>query len=173
MVDKGAIISPCQRYRYFLWRTWDETKNVLVYCMLNPSTADENIDDPTIKRCVERAKRMGFGSIHVVNLFAFRATDPRELYTAADPVGPDNDQWIKDVGQHQYVKGKLVRRDDSMFLCGWGSHGGLRGRDKEVLDLLKLTRIWPYALKMTRGGQPSHPLYIGYNIYPHRIGETP
>jgi hypothetical protein len=113
---------------------------------------------------MERARRLGFGGIKVVNLFALRATDPSELYRAADPVGRENDRWI--------VKAATNRQDD-MVLCGWGSHGSLRDRDKEVLDLLKLSRINPHVLKLTRGGQPAHPLYIGYNTMPYRMGETP
>ncbi len=92
----GAIFSPSQNYRYRLWRRWSDG-HTLAWCMLNPSTADASQNDPTIERCVRRAKQLGYGAIEVVNLFAYRSTNPSALYTVTDPVGPDNDAHITEV----------------------------------------------------------------------------
>ena len=90
----GALFSPDRVYRYRLWRRWKPEEPALVYVMLNPSTADEIDSDATVTRCIERARRMGYGGIEVVNLFALRSTDPTALYRHEAPVGPENDQHI-------------------------------------------------------------------------------
>src|ERR1700749_3282622 len=93
--ESTAVISDCKKYRYLLRRTWDERRIRVLFIMLNPSTADAEIDDPTIKSCVRLCKENGFGSIEVVNLFGWRATDPKELLEVDDPVGPRNDCIIE------------------------------------------------------------------------------
>lgn len=152
---KSADFSDCGTYRYMLTRIWDMSKPNVAFCMLNPSTADELVNDPTVERCERRARMLGYGGLVVVNLFAFRATDPNELYDAEDPVGPDNDAFIKD-----------AIKLSSLFVCGWGNHGTLTGRNLEVLNLLKSLGIEPHALKINMDGSPAHPLYIAYKAQP-------
>lgn len=154
----GAAFSPCRTYRYRLWRTWDATKPPLVFCMLNPSTADAEADDPTVSRCKERARRMGAGGLVVVNLFALRSTDPRALYRHVDPVGPDNDTAILDAAG----QGDLV--------CAWGNHGKLHGRAAKVLALLLAAGLPALALRVSKDGHPSHPLYLPYDLQPKPFG---
>lgn len=150
----GATFSACKSYRYRLWRTWDAAKPPLVFCMLNPSTADAEADDPTVSRCKERARRMGAGGLVVVNLFALRSTDPKALYQHADPVGPDNDSAILDAAS----QGDLV--------CAWGNHGKLYGRAAKVLALLRAAGLPALALRVSKEGHPSHPLYLPYELQP-------
>ncbi len=90
----AAHFSPCGCYRYRLSLSWDDAAPRLLVVMLNPSTADETLLDPTATRCVLRARALGFGAVWIVNLFALRATDPRALRGADDPVGPGNDAAI-------------------------------------------------------------------------------
>ena len=154
-MDKGAIISPCGRYRYMLWRTWDDALPLLVYVMLNPSTADGELDDATIRVCMGRAKQMGYGGIIVVNLFAWRATSPADMKAAEDPVGPENDAWIRTV--------VLINSD---VIVAWGTHGTFKDRDKAVLRLLRKTKAKIRALRITKDGHPCHPLRIPYSEEP-------
>jgi hypothetical protein len=150
----GAEFSECKKYRYSLFRDWDNTKPVLGFCMLNPSTADEVANDPTIARCQRRAELCGYGGIVVVNIFAFRSTDPNKLYNVKDPIGPDNDLFISNAAARCRT-----------MICGWGKHGSYNGRGEEVLSILKkYTRVC--ALKVNKDGSPSHPLYIGYDVEP-------
>lgn len=149
-----AVYSDCERYRYALTRVWAPGCRLLVV-MLNPSTATETANDPTVERCERRARAMGFGGFRVVNLFAFRATDPRALRAVADPVGPDNDAAL----------GAGAVWADAI-LCGWGGHGALLGRDRAVAATLRAQTRPLWHLGLTRQGQPKHPLYIGYDQQP-------
>jgi len=146
--SKTAILSPCGTYRYMLGRhVLPQGSGTCNFIMLNPSTADATEDDPTITRCIGFAKRWGFADLVVTNLFAFRATDPRELSKASDPIGPDNDRLIL-----KYA------RDASFIVYAWGQHGTLKGRDKAVLSML---RGFPtFFLQKTKAGHPGHPLYL-------------
>lgn len=152
----SAVYSDCGAYRYALTREWGDGGRLL-FVMLNPSTADERRNDPTVERCERRARALGFGAMRVVNIFAFRATDPRVLRRAPDPVGPGNDRVLADsVGW------------SDMVLCAWGAHGAHRGRGDQVEENLRsLTpRLW--HLGLTRAGAPRHPLYIGYAVRPSK-----
>lgn len=148
-----ATFSPCKQYRYTLTRTWDEELPRIVFIMLNPSKATAEISDPTVSRCLERAKRLGFGSLTVLNIFAYRSTNPQDLYKLDDPVGPENDWAIT-----------AAIKAGSTVICGWGNHGRLHGRGAIVLDLLWSIGHKPRALKMTSLGEPWHPLYLGYSL---------
>lgn len=133
-------------YRYTLTRTWDADTEPIVFMMLNPSIADASQDDPTIRRCIGFAKREGFGGIIVVNLYAFRATDPRAMLAAADPIGPENDRIITDT-----VDGLTV-------VAAWGVNAEPH-RVASVLAMLpQRTRL--RALGVTKDGHPRHPLYV-------------
>lgn len=95
----GAVFSPCRTYRYGLWRIWNPGAPLLAFIMLNPSTADDVVNDPTVERCVRRAVSMGYGGLRVANIFALRSTDPTQLYVSVDPIGPDNDTAIIEAAQ--------------------------------------------------------------------------
>jgi hypothetical protein len=132
-------------YRYTLRRTWEPDLPVVLFVGLNPSTADETHDDPTIRRCVGFARRWGYGGLIVVNLFAWQTTDPRALRKAIDPVGLENDAWI--------LRGQ---EEADRVVAAWGNGGTFRGRAGEVLPRLRE----PYALGINQSGQPVHPLYV-------------
>lgn len=153
--ESGAIFSDCRNYRYELWRIWDVTKPTLTFIMLNPSTADAMINDPTVERCERRAIAGGFGRLNVVNIFAYRSTDPSKLYTLADPIGQLNNAHICEVA---------MRSD--MVICGWGKHGALHDRGNEVIEMLLSKYIKLYALKINKDESPKHPLYVGYDAEP-------
>jgi hypothetical protein len=144
-VSKGAKISEDGRYRYALLRRWGDGPFV-TFVMLNPSTADAEVDDPTIRRCIGFAKRWGFDALHVVNLFALRATDPRELAKADDPIGPENDLYLM---RHALAEGPMV--------AAWGAHPMARERAKAFTDRMFVR--WS-ALGTTADGYPRHPLYV-------------
>jgi hypothetical protein len=152
--ESSALVSPCGTYRYYLTREWDRHRPCCMWVMLNPSTADARQDDPTIRRCVGFAQGWGYGSIVVCNLFAFRATDPRELANAADPVGPDNDACLQ---------GQIA--EASRVICGWGVLAKKWvPRADHVLGLIRAAGYMPYCVKRTRAGFPSHPLYLPQDL---------
>ena len=150
-----AIYSPCEAYRYALTRVWDPTGRRLTCVMLNPSTATEAQNDPTVERCERRARALGYGAFRVANIFAFRATDPKVMRAAADPVGPGNDAAIAEAAAWA-----------DTVLCAWGSHGAHLDRGRAVERLLRATGRPLAHLGLTQGGHPKHPLYIGYAVQP-------
>ena len=157
----GAEVSPCGRYRYWLWRRWapprGEGRDRVLFVMLNPSTADAGVDDPTLRRCIAFARAWGFGSLEVVNLFALRSPDPDRLLRggAADPeaIGPDNDT-------HLVV---AANRAD-VLVVAWGAHPAAAARRDAVLELLRGRPL--HCLGTTRGGEPRHPLYVRGDVRP-------
>ena len=144
-----ALYSACGTFRYLLTREWDPAAPRLLFVMLNPSTASEMRNDPTVARCEARARAMGQGALRVANLFAFRATDPRALRRAADPVGPRNDRLLAD---------SALWAD--AVICAWGNHGALMGRAAGVEALLRAAGRPVLHLGLTGAGQPRHPLYV-------------
>lgn len=155
----SAVFSDCGRYRYRLDRIWNSRLPPLLFGMLNPSTADHVRNDATIERCQRRAFSLGFGSLIVWNLFAFRATDPSILKREPDPVGPRNDEFIRCALREGHRKGGLA-------LIGWGAHGQLMGRNGQVLEMAREVGVALYCLGVTKGGDPKHPLYISYGAKP-------
>lgn len=149
-----AVYSPCESYRYSLERLWDMAPP-LVCVMLNPSTATELANDPTIARCETRARAGGFGGVRIVNLFAFRATDPRDLKRATAPVGPDNDTRLL-----------TACAGAGLVLAGWGIHGAHLNRADAVLTMLRDKGVQIHTLGQTKDGHPRHPLYVGYATQP-------
>lgn len=145
----GATFSPCRTWRYDLWRRWGEGP-MAAFVLLNPSSATEMEDDPTIRRCIGFAKRWNMAGIHILNIFALRATDPAHLYRAPDPVGPDNDRAIFDIASRC-----------QLIVCGWGNHGILHGRGQAVAEML--SRFQPQYLALNQTGEPRHPLYVRYS----------
>lgn len=155
----GATFSNCRTYRYALWRHWDESKPKAMFLMLNPSTADETRNDPTVERCQRRAEMMGYGGLLVCNIFALRSTDPKTLYVAEDPIGPQNDLAII-----------MGAKQSALIVCGWGAHGKYLGRGRAVHAMLTDRGYKPHYLRRTKDGQPGHPLYIGYDVQPQLWG---
>ena len=143
-INKSATFSNCRKYRYALSRSWDDKKKIVLFIGLNPSTADEKKDDPTIRRCINYAQSWGFGGLQVANLFAYRATKPTKLRYVENPVGDDNDQQLI----------KLSRMAD-LTVAAWGNEGALINRDKQVIKLIPNLM----CLKINKSGQPAHPLY--------------
>jgi hypothetical protein len=139
-----AELSPCKNYRYALWREWSDEPQVL-FVMLNPSTADDSQDDPTIRRCIAFAKQWGYGGLIVANLFAWRSPYPAHLKNARDPIGPSNDQWLK----------KLAKQSAAV-VGAWGNHGTYMQRGQAVAALFPGLQ----CLGVTKQGQPRHPLYV-------------
>lgn len=150
-----AIYSECERYRYALTRIWDAGGARVLFVMLNPSTATERQNDPTVERCERRARALGFGAFRVCNIFAWRATDPRRMRAAADPVGPGNDAAIVDG----------CAWADSI-VCAWGTHGAHLARGAQAEALMRATGAGLSHLGLTKEGHPRHPLYIPYSAQP-------
>ena len=161
--ESGAEISPCKKYRYSLWRIWDQGKPLCMFIMLNPSTADANEDDPTIRRCIGFAKSWGYGGILIGNLFSFRTKNPEKLWTAylnylcrSKNIEP-NDQFY-----FHYLK-EMKDKIDGIVIAGWGNNG------KNYERQIKKTRsVFPvlYHLGLTKNGQPRHPLYLKSDTKP-------
>lgn len=175
-MNRVCEFSPCRKWRYTLWREWDlaqglpyghfgdsgweplplHTKSEFVqFVGLNPSTADETQDDPTVRRCIGYAKSWGYGAMCMTNLFAWRETDPFKMMQVASPVGPDNDKWIGEVA-----------REAGLVIAAWGTKGRFRGlcdeRQKEVLALIRNV----HCLRITKDGFPEHPLYLPKALTP-------
>ncbi len=144
-----AIFSPCREYRYLLRRIVGFGQGKVVFIMLNPSTADEELNDPTIRRCMNFTRQWGHSFLEVVNLFAYRATDPRELRRVSDPIGPDNDFHILD-----------SCKDSDVVIAAWGNHGEFQGRAAAVMQMLQEDLIRIEVLGATKSGNPRHPLYV-------------
>jgi len=150
-----AVYSDCECYRYLLTRVWDTGGEKALFIMLNPSTATEVQNDPTVERCERRARTLGFGAFRVTNIFAWRETDPKKMRAAPEPVGPENDMAILE---------SCAWAD--RIICAWGAHGAHLDRGRQVEALLRQGG-WPlYHLGLTKAGQPKHPLYIGYAVQP-------
>lgn len=150
----GARFSPCRTWRYLLWRQWN-SEPICTWIMLNPSTADEVANDPTVERCERRARAWGFGGLRVVNLFALRSTDPAALRTHPDPIGPENDERLL---------GATVGAE--LVICAWGAGGALLHRATLVRAMLVACGVELFALKCNADGQPAHPLYLPYSLKP-------
>ncbi len=150
-----AVYSDCEAYRYELTRVWDAAGQQALFVMLNPSTATEYQNDPTVERCERRARALGFGAFRVTNIFAFRATDPKVMRAMADPIGPENNEAIADGAAWA-----------DRIICAWGSHGAHLERGAIVENLLRATAKPLWHLGLTQAGQPKHPLYIGYDRQP-------
>lgn len=161
-----ASISEDGKYRWVLARVWDANKPMACFVMLNPSTADSETDDPTIRKCNGFAHRLGFGSISVVNLFAYRSTYPRDLLEAEDPVGTEfNDKLILSVTKTLIARGGLT-------IVGWGGSvpAKLSARVPYVVSMLRDNGIPLYSLRFNRDGSPAHPLMLPYSCKPVRFG---
>lgn len=153
----GATFSPCRKWRYVLWRRWDDSKPACNFLMLNPSTADETLPDNTVTRCKLFAMDWGYGSLIVTNLFAWRATDPDEMKAAADPIGPENDRHILEVATWCEI-----------VVFAHGVHGQHKLRNGIVHAMFQRHGLEPKMrhLGLTKGGYPKHPLYLKKTLKP-------
>lgn len=151
-----AEFSADRKYRYKLEIRWDDGP-ACNFLMLNPSTADEVVNDPTVERCERRARAWGFGAVVITNLFAYRATDPRDMREQADPVGAHNDAAILSAAQ-----------SSDLLVCAWGNHGIHLGRAAAVRGLIG--HLSPKCLRVSNSGEPCHPLYLPYSLEPIPYG---
>ncbi len=152
-VEKSAIMSRCGHYRYLLSRNWDGSLPIVAFIGLNPSTADHRNDDPTTRVCINYAKRWGYGGLFLANLFSYRSTDPDNLYSVDDPIGPRADRYLS----------QIVKEAD-LVICCWTSRGALMGRDREVYRKIPD----PHCLAILGDGSPGHPLYKSALLKPMR-----
>ena len=156
-IHRSAIVSPDGRYRYRLDRRWALSQGVrMAFVMLNPSTADGMVDDPTIRRCIGFAQREGAASLQVVNLFAYRATDPKFLANAkrkgVDIAGEFNDDYLAD-----------VLHTAAIVVAAWGAHKEASSRAGHLADMAAASGARLMCLGTTKNGSPRHPLYVRAN----------
>lgn len=154
-IIRSAIFDSSNEYRYILSRKWNEKSQSAAFIMLNPSTADSNTDDNTIRRCIGFANSWGCGSLNVVNLFAYKATDPKLLRHAIDPVGKENDKYILQALSKSHI-----------IIAAWGNNGHYLERDKKVLKLIKDNGYNVHCFEITKEGQPKHVLYVKKSTTP-------
>ncbi|HAL86211.1 MAG TPA: hypothetical protein DCM31_04640 [Deferribacteraceae bacterium] len=162
LTPAGAIFSQCRKYRYVLWRNWGVEKKRVVFIGLNPSTADEKIDDPTVRRCITYAKNWGFSGMFMLNIFAFRSTNPKLMKAEPDPVGVDNDFWLEKI---------CSTPEAQLVIAKWGNHGVHNKRSEAIKRLLPQLS----CLGVTNAGEPKHILYLPYGLEPtlyHKRGQS-
>lgn len=147
----GADFSPCRKWRYVLWRQWGAGDRFVSFIGLNPSTADETKNDPTVTRCINYAKRWGFDGMYMLNIFAYRATDPRDMKAVPDPVGPGNDAALLEY----WARSEIT-------VAAWGVHGAYRDRAASVRRRI----AGLHCLGITKDGNPKHPLYLKSELRP-------
>ena len=153
--SQTATFSPDRKYRYTLWRWWSR-KPFAMFIGLNPSTADETNDDPTIRRCISFASDWGYGGLCMTNLFAIRATDPKKMIEHPEPIGPDNDAWLLRLSQQAGI-----------VIAAWGTRGVHQHRNEIVCSMIKNLN----CLGLTKEGHPRHPLYLPKNVEPRTLKE--
>ena len=149
-MQRGAQFSPCRNYRYSLWRRWGDGPYAM-FVGLNPSTADETVDDPTIRRCIAFARSWGYDALCMTNLFAFRATKPEDMLAQADPIGSENDLYLT-----------TLSAGAGVVVAAWGVHGVHQKRNDAVRLLLPKL----HYLRLTKEGHPGHPLYLPALLLP-------
>lgn len=155
MKGSGATISKCKKYRYSLWRIWTKDKPLCMFIMLNPSTADVNEDDPTIRRCIGFAKSWDYGGILIGNVIAYRATNPNELKTLLDFRTKENEKHLKNM-LHKVILTKGI------IIAAWGNHG----KNYLPRSMFYNSNLSVHHLGLTKSGQPKHPLYLKSSTKP-------
>lgn len=168
-MGSSAIISPCERYRYHLVRTWDAAKPPMIFVMLNPSTADHMQDDPTIRKCIGFARKYNCGAVEVFNLFAYRATKPADLKAAGWDVGPRNDSII--LTRLHAIK---QRWGNIAVVLAWGANA--RGRPQRAIEMVYKLQDNGYrlqCLKLLDDNTPAHPLMLPYSCDLQPYKESP
>ena len=155
-----ATISDDNMYRYTLSRIWDENKDLVMFLMLNPSTADDKVNDPTIRRCINYAKSWNYGGVLVTNLFAYRSTYPKKLLEISDPIGPENLNYLENLNERV-----------SMCVCSWGKSLTVDKLLKKFPNYKPLSKINSHKLRyleLSKDGTPKHPLYLKKDILPNK-----
>jgi hypothetical protein len=153
-MEKDAFISACGRYRYWLTRHWDSRLPIVIYIMLNPSIADADHDDPTLRRCIGFARDQGYGGLKIVNLFAWRSPNVDSLWDEAiDVIGPDNNRTLN-------TTLATAAANDTRVVAAWGANGDHRGRAAFVKKKAEALGIELNCLGQTQSGHPRHPLYV-------------
>lgn len=158
--ERDALVSPCGQFRYWLMRRW-ASGPMLLFVMLNPSVADDRIDDATIRRCATFSDSHGYGGFYVANLFAYRATKPADLKRAGYPVGPESDAHLR----------RLLSQCGDVCVA-WGANAANLERPQIVLPMIRSFGIVPRCLAITRSGHPQHPLMLASacRLHPFTIG---
>lgn len=150
MANNEYIFSHDNKYRYTLFNCWEEKRGCIAFVGLNPTIANRDHNNATVTRCINYAKSWGYGAMYMLNLFALIAPNHKILKNNPDPIGSDNDGYLK------YILSAMPA------VCCWGNHGTYMNRDKQILNLIK----FPLCLKKNKGGQPSHPLSLKANLEP-------
>lgn len=158
-VRPNALLSEDGVYRYWLSRTWSPAP-VVLWIMLNPSTATAHEDDNTIRKCQKFARSWGYGGIYVANIFALRSRDPRALLEHPDPIGPENDRRLLELANVQGSLPGLNSGQTFPIIAAWGAHGLIGGRGPEVRRMFQEAGRKLYYLRLTKSGHPWHPLYL-------------
>ncbi len=151
-MNNKTILSEDRIYRYTLWRKISEGGRYINFICLNPSTADEKINDATIRKCIGFTKLLGFDSFCMTNLFAYRDVSPKNMKQYYNPIGEENDKYIKEIA-----------KNSSLIICGWGNHGSFMDRGNVLIYKLKLLGLNPMCFDKNKDGSPKHPLYVKYN----------
>ncbi len=157
-----AYISECQKYRYSLTRIWDDSKDSIMFVMLNPSIADSEVNDRTITKCINFAKSWGYGGMYVCNLFSYRSTDPYELLNVSNPVGDENGRVIQEMAEKV-----------NLIICGWGKDKIINKlfKDSSPYKELLFAKSKLHYLRINKPGNPSHLLYLPNNLTPIELSE--
>lgn len=154
IMNKSATFSACRKYRYTLWRCWEGLfwrPGYVMFIGLNPSTADETNDDPTIRRCIRYTRDWDYSGLCMTNLFAFRATSPDDMKAVDNPIGPDNNRTLIDMAEYAEV-----------VVAAWGNDGAYRERGETVGKMIPNLSY----LKLTKNGFPAHPLRLPKGLKP-------
>ena len=158
IMQKGAIFSLCRTWRYTLWRIWSPSKPACQFIGLNPSTATEEEDDTTVRRCIRYAADWGYGALIMTNIFGYRSTDPKGLMDIEDPVGPENDFHLAETS-----------RAAGIVIAAWGNHDSLYNRCQKIHEMIEKPL---HCVAVTKTGQPGHPLYLKKNLKPPLLRQS-
>lgn len=153
MLQSTAEFSPCRKYRYSLWRGWanDWQTNYCMFICLNPSKADETLDDPTVRRCIQFSKDWNYSGFCMTNIFAYRATNPKDMMAIDDPVGQENNRFLS-----------CIAAGAGIVVAAWGNHAVHQDRHNQIVELIPNLK----CLKTTKIGMPGHPLYLSKKLKP-------
>lgn len=151
--SKGAEFSEDRKYRYKLWRIWDDTKPIVMFIGLNPSTANEFDSDPTITRCINFAKSWGYGGMYMCNLYTYVSTDPKKLQTSGEDLSINNRILLE------------TKLECEIVVFCWGCFKGIDKRAQLVAEIFDE----PYCIRITKSGKPEHPLYLPSDLKPIRF----
>lgn len=152
-MESSAVFSKDRIYRYELWRKYDNNLPFCMFIALNPSTATETEDDPTVRRCIQYSKDWRYGGLCMTNIFAFRATNPKDMMKFNEPIGPENNETLKRLSEKAGI-----------IVAAWGKEGTFMNRGQEIIDLIPNL----YCLKKNKDGSPSHPLYLKKDLLPFK-----